>query len=226
MTEQPKKNRTGGPPKPFSHYLVKGKFPQTRPIFWAGEQDTINPGTYVEPGKVPSAGSLMSIPQTIRFVVGGRDSDTPPPPPPTAYMVQVLPSDLLTGTATIHQNVQLTPVSFNIDAGLPLMGTYFWRLIEYTQTQATIDTPLGSKIIFSVLKSGQLDGTGLYGSGSDSFVAEGGNIFIPVSGVNPIQTGPEHSGSYSIECFWTIQYSSDGITWSTDPLSAIFPPGP
>jgi hypothetical protein len=63
------KNKKRGVPKPFFPHLVKWKFPVDRPIFWAGQQDTKFPDTYVEPG--PYKHNLMQIPTAIRFIVGG-----------------------------------------------------------------------------------------------------------------------------------------------------------
>ncbi len=67
------KNRRQGIPKGFPNRLVKEAFPEERPIFWAGNQRTEFPSSYVEPD--PLKTQLMQIPVTLRFITGGRIVD-------------------------------------------------------------------------------------------------------------------------------------------------------
>jgi hypothetical protein len=62
-------NEKRGVPKAFNGHLVKSKFPLVRPIFWAGQQDTLFPGPYIEPAALKN--NLMKIPLAVRFIVGG-----------------------------------------------------------------------------------------------------------------------------------------------------------
>lgn len=67
------KNQKRGVPKGFNGRLVKADFPVERPIFWAGNQNTLFPNDYVEPD--PLKNNLMKIPLVVRFIVGGAPAE-------------------------------------------------------------------------------------------------------------------------------------------------------
>lgn len=220
------KNRTGGPPKPFDLYDVKESFPTKRPIFWGGEQDTINPDGYVEPNKLPDGLTLLRILQVIRFVAGGRQSNNPPPPI-TKFMTRVdpfAPPEVIIGFSSPSQNIQLQPFDFNINLGLPRFSL-FWRIIEYKITQDTISSTPSVMTFHKIIKIGAFDSDGNVVGGGTSLNGDG-DVIVPVNGDSPKQVGDVGSGLFAIDIFFTAQFSSDGVSWTTDPLSSTYPPVP
>lgn len=167
-------------------------------------------GTYSPTG---GTGTVRSVRQGGSGVQPNRRKFTPyNPPPPSGYAY----SALLTvyqikdpNNSVITNPNTVVPSSFPgfIDTGL---ANGYWRINAVSQSQGTSTGPLGPVTPNVQPLSGPIDSGGQCDPISFGFP---GNFMLP----GPFDTTVPNSGSFYLIFTYLVQFSSDGMTWSTAP---------